>query len=105
VAHAFYEPLISNFRSGGTLSRITARPVSVMTTRRRVSALENVMEQAAFNQMYRLDQNPSAQAERLRKEARGTPPGVRCDQLLRRAKQETASHVRERPPSPGQPPK
>ena len=26
------------------------------------------MEQASFNQMYRFDQSPSAQAERLRKE-------------------------------------
>ncbi|PYV29814.1 MAG: hypothetical protein DMG22_22140 [Acidobacteria bacterium] len=55
------------------------------------------MEQASFNQIYRLDQSPSAQAERLRKEASGTPAGVRRDQLLRRARQiETASHVQER---------
>jgi hypothetical protein len=63
------------------------------------------MERAS--QIYRLDQSPSAQAEQLRKEARGTPPGVRRDQLLRRARQiETASHVQERPESRGlQPPK
>ena len=60
------------------------------------------MEQASFNQMYRFDQSPSAQAERLRKEARGTTAGVRRDQLLRRARQiETASSVQERPKSPG----
>jgi hypothetical protein len=54
------------------------------------------MEQASLNQIYRVDQSPSAQAERLRKEARGTPPGVRRDQLLRRARQiETAFHVQE----------
>ena len=54
------------------------------------------MEQASLNQIYRFDHNPSAQAERLHKEARGTPPGVRRDQLLRRARQiETASHVQE----------
>ena len=54
------------------------------------------MEQASVNQIYRLDQSTSAQAERLRKEARGTPAGVRRDQLLRRARQiETASHVQE----------
>jgi Transposase, Mutator family len=59
-------------------------------------ALENAMEQASVNQIYRLDQSPSAQAERLRKEARGTPPGVRRDQLLRRARQiEIASRVQE----------
>ena len=54
------------------------------------------MEQASLNQIYRFDHNPSAQAERLRKEARGTPLGVRRDQLLRIARQiETASHVQE----------
>jgi hypothetical protein len=60
------------------------------------------MEQASLNQIYRLDQSPSAQAERLRKEARGTPQGVRRDQLLRRARQiETTSHVQEWLNSPG----
>ena len=60
------------------------------------------MKQASLNQIYHFEQNPSAQAERLRKEARGTPPGVRRDQLLRRARQiETAFHVQERLDSPG----
>ena len=65
------------------------------------------MEQASLNQIYRFAQNPSAQAERLRKEARGTPPGVRRAQLLRRAAQiETVSHVQESLASPVlQPPK
>jgi len=45
------------------------------------------MEQEPFNQVYRFDQSPSAQAARLRKEARGTPAGVKRDQLLRRARQ------------------
>jgi hypothetical protein len=63
------------------------------------------MEHTPDNQIYRLDQSPSAQAERLRKEARGTPPGVRRDQLLRRARQiETASRVREWRDSPGSSP-
>jgi hypothetical protein len=87
---------ISNFRLDGTLSRVTARDVSVIRSRRCAPALENAMEQASVNQIYRLDQSPSAQAERLRKEARGTPPGVRRDQLLRRARQiESASRVQE----------
>jgi hypothetical protein len=52
------------------------------------------MEQASLNQISRFDQSPSARAERLRKEARGTPPGVRRDQLLRRARQiENAANV------------
>ena len=64
------------------------------------------MEQASANQIYCLDQSPSAHAERLRKEAGGTPPGVRRDQMLCRARQiETASHMQEWPASQGQPPK
>jgi hypothetical protein len=35
----------------------------------------------------RFDQTPSARVKRLRKEARGTPPGVRRDELLRRVQQ------------------
>jgi hypothetical protein len=62
------------------------------------------MEQDSVNQIYRSDQSPSAQAERLRKEARGTPPGVRRDQLLRRARQiEIASRVQESSPGPRPP--
>jgi hypothetical protein len=54
------------------------------------------MDQASLNQVYRFDQAPSARVERLRKEARGTPPGVRRDELLRRAQQiESASSVHE----------
>lgn len=60
-----------------------------------------------MEQIYRFDLEPFAEAERLRKEARGTPPGVRRDQLLRRARQiETASRVQEWLASRGlQPPK
>jgi hypothetical protein len=60
------------------------------------------MEQEPLNQVYRFDQSPSAQAERLRKEARGTPPGVKCDQLLRRARQlESKARVQTWLNSPG----
>jgi hypothetical protein len=49
------------------------------------------MERRRFNQVDPLDENLSEQAERLRKEARGTPPGIERDKLLRRARQiETA---------------
>jgi hypothetical protein len=45
--------------------------------------------------VYRFDQGPAAQVERLRKEARGTPPGVKQDRLLRRAADlERAEQVR-----------
>jgi hypothetical protein len=43
-----------------------------------------------------LDKRLSEEAERLRKEARETPPGVEREELLRRARQvETASHITE----------
>ena len=40
----------------------------------------------AGHHVYSFDQSPSAEAERLRKEARGTPAGVKRDQVLRRAR-------------------
>jgi hypothetical protein len=48
-------------------------------------------------QVYQFDQSPFAQAERLRKEARGTPAGVKREQLLRRARQiESMGHGQAR---------
>jgi len=58
------------------------------------------MEQGPLNQVYRFDQNPSTRAARLRKEARGTPYGVRRDELLRRAEQiEGLPSIQETPAS------
>ena len=55
-----------------------------------------------FTQTAPLEQSMAEQANRLRKEARGTPPGVRRDDLMRRARQiETASHINEWLSSPG----
>jgi hypothetical protein len=53
------------------------------------------------------DQHLAEQAEFLRKEAQGTPPGVARDNLIRRARQaETAAQTQEWLSSPGlQPPK
>ena len=49
-----------------------------------------------------LDTRLSAEAERLRKEARGTPPGVERDRLIRRARlAETGSHMSEWLSTPG----
>ena len=60
-----------------------------------------------FEQIDPLDKRLSEDAERLRKEARGTPPGVERDRLIRRARfLETASHMSEWLSSPGlQPPR
>lgn len=54
-----------------------------------------------------LEQRMAEQAKRLRHEARGTPPGVKRDDLVRRARQiETAAHIKEWFSSSGlQPPK
>ena len=45
------------------------------------------MEQERLDKIYRFNDSPTARAERLRKEARGTPAGVKRDELLRRALQ------------------
>jgi hypothetical protein len=65
------------------------------------------MERRRFKQSAPLELRLADQAERLRKEARGTPPGIESEKLLRRARQaETAAHMQEWLTSPGlQPPK
>ena len=60
------------------------------------------MERRRFKQTVPLDQRLMAEAERLRKEARGTPPGIERERLIRRARQaETAAHMQEWLSSPG----
>jgi hypothetical protein len=54
------------------------------------------MERRRFKQTTPLEQRLTAEAERLRKEARDTPPGIECERLIRRARQaETAVHIQE----------
>jgi hypothetical protein len=59
------------------------------------------------NRIDPLDKHLTREAGRLRKEARGTPPGVERDRLIRRARlAETGSQISEWMRSPGsQPPK
>lgn len=60
------------------------------------------MQQLRFKQSAPLDQRLSQEAERLRKEAKGTPPGFDREKLIRRARQmETAAHMQEWLTSPG----
>ena len=60
------------------------------------------MQRRRFKQTAPLDQRLTEQAESLRKEAQGTPPGVQRDKLVRRARQlETASHMQDWLSSPG----
>ena len=65
------------------------------------------MERRRFKQDTPLDQRLEDHAKRLRNEARGTPPGIKRDDLIRRARQaETAARTTEWLSSPGlQPPK
>jgi hypothetical protein len=60
-----------------------------------------------FKQIASLEKRLSEEAECLRKEARGIPPGVERDRLIRRARRaETGSQMSEWLRSPGlQPPK
>ena len=54
------------------------------------------MQQRRFKENAPLDQRLTEKAQRLRKEAQGTPPGVMRDHLIRQAQQaETASHMLE----------
>jgi hypothetical protein len=55
-----------------------------------------------FIQTNTLNQRLSQHAERLDREAQGTPPGFARDKLIRLARQaETASHIEEWLSSPG----
>jgi hypothetical protein len=60
-----------------------------------------------FTQSAPLEPHMALRAKQLRKEAQGTPHGVKRDDLIRRARQlETASHIEEWLSSSGlQPPK
>ena len=60
------------------------------------------MQRRRFKQIAPLDQRMTEHAERLRKEAQGTPPGIQRDKLIRRARlAETAAHMQKWLTSPG----
>lgn len=65
------------------------------------------MERHRFKQTQSLNLRLTDEAQRLRKEAQGTPPGVERERLIRLARQaENATHINEWLSSPGlQPPK
>jgi hypothetical protein len=57
-----------------------------------------VQQRRRVKQTLSLDQRLTDQAERLKKEARGTPPGIERERLLRRARHaETAAHMEQSP--------
>jgi hypothetical protein len=61
-----------------------------------------MQQRRRFKQSAPLDQRLALQAERLRKEAQGTPPGIERDRLIRLARHaETAAQVNEWLTSPG----
>jgi hypothetical protein len=54
------------------------------------------MERRRFIQTAPLEERLEEQAQRLRKEAKGTPPGAQREKLIRMARQaETASHMQQ----------
>jgi hypothetical protein len=60
------------------------------------------MQRRRFKQVDPLSKRLSEDADHLRKEARGTPPGAERDRLIRRARfLETASHMSEWLSAPG----
>jgi hypothetical protein len=64
--------------------------------------MEQRMQRRSFKENAPLDQRLTERAERLRKEAKGTPPGIERERLIRLARQaETASHKQEWFTSPG----
>ena len=63
---------------------------------------QRMQKRRRFKQIATLDHRLDEHAERLRKEARGTPPGVERDKLIRRARQAEATvHLEEWLKSPG----
>jgi hypothetical protein len=64
------------------------------------------MKRRRFNQTTSLEEHLEEQAMRLRKEARGIPPGVEREKLIRQArKADAAARIQEWLSSPGlQPP-
>ncbi|MEA3159451.1 MAG: hypothetical protein QOD95_999 [Gammaproteobacteria bacterium] len=59
-------------------------------------------QRRSFKQSAPLDQRLEEQAKRLRKEAKGTPPGVEREKLIRQARQaEMAAHIQQWLTSPG----
>ena len=79
----------------GTLSRSPPLPWLERQLRSRLpQEWSSDMQRRSFKEIAPLDQRLTEQAERLRKEARGTPPGVKRDGLIRQARQaETASQM------------
>jgi hypothetical protein len=58
--------------------------------------MEQLMQRRRFTQTEPLEKRLADEVSRLRKEARGTPPGIERERLIRKARQaETASHIQE----------
>jgi len=61
-----------------------------------------MQQRRRFKQPAPLDQRLTDEAQHLRKEALGMPPGIDRERLIRKARQvETASHISEWLASPG----
>jgi hypothetical protein len=61
-----------------------------------------VQQRRRFTQTDTLEVRLAEEAQRLRKEAQGTPPGIERERLIRKARQaETGAHISEWLRSPG----
>jgi hypothetical protein len=61
-----------------------------------------VQQRRRFTQTDTLEVRLAEEAQRLRKEAQGTPPGIERERLIRKARQaETGVHISEWLRSPG----
>jgi hypothetical protein len=65
------------------------------------------MQRPRFKPIQTLEERLAEEANRLRREAKGTPPGIEREQLMRRARRaETAAQMNQWLNSPGlQPPR
>ena len=61
-----------------------------------------MQQRRRFTQTDTLEVRLAEEAQRLRKEAQGTPPGIERERLIRKARQaETGAHISEWLRSPG----
>ena len=103
--------LLAFFGQGADTASVTAGSNGILSVMRtpialppyRKSGKERAMQKRLFEPPAApLDRRLEDRAKRLRKEARGTSPGVEREKLMRLARQaETAAHIRQWLTSPG----
>jgi hypothetical protein len=86
--------MISESQTGYWLLSVMRTPVALPPSS--YGKVRAMFKRRLFNQVDPLDTRLSKEAQRLRKEARGTPPAAERDRLIRKARlADTASHIGE----------